>query len=206
MFREATWTGRPVRPLHLTASRPPIRVQLLGNGPMRIWVHDVEITTGLRDSARQLLAWFLLHPEGRTIDTAVTALWPDTPPERVSQRFWTALGSLRSRLDRRLRRHQTPWCWPRPPAPTSPNPVSSTSICGRFRQRCNAPPTHPTTPPNSPRSGSPSRPIRVRSPSTPTTCGLTHPRRTPPPRAGRSCRLRRTRRRPRGARSSHRHP
>jgi DNA-binding SARP family transcriptional activator len=79
--------------------RPPIRVQLLGNGPMRIWVLDVEITTGLRDSGRQLLAWYFLHPQGRTIDAAVTALWPDTPPERVSQRFWTALGSLRSRLN-----------------------------------------------------------------------------------------------------------
>jgi DNA-binding SARP family transcriptional activator len=79
--------------------RPPIRVQLLGNGPMRIWVGDVEVSTGLRDSGRQLLAWFLLHPQGRTIDAAVTALWPDTPPERVSQRFWTALGSLRSRLN-----------------------------------------------------------------------------------------------------------
>jgi DNA-binding SARP family transcriptional activator len=81
-------------------SQPPtIRVQLLGNGPMRIWLLDVEITTGLRDSGRQLLAWFLLHPQGRTIDAAVTALWPDTPPERVSQRFWTALASLRSRLN-----------------------------------------------------------------------------------------------------------
>jgi DNA-binding SARP family transcriptional activator len=78
--------------------RPPIRVALLGNGPMRIWLRDIEITAGLRGSARELLAWYLLHPEGRTIDMAVTALWPDTPPDRVSPRFWTALGNLRTRL------------------------------------------------------------------------------------------------------------
>ena len=65
---------------------------------MRLWLRDVEINAGLRGSARELLAWYLLHPEGRTIDMAVTALWPDTPPEKVSPRFWTALGNLRTRL------------------------------------------------------------------------------------------------------------
>ena len=78
--------------------RPPIRVQLLGHGPLRIWRQDEEIGNGLRGSARELLAWFLLHPQGRTIDAAVTAIWPDVSPDRGSERFWTALGNLRSRL------------------------------------------------------------------------------------------------------------
>ena len=94
--KEVDWTASSA--VYSDGQRPPIRVQLLGNGPMRIWVNDVEINKGLRESGRQLLAWFLLHPQGRTIDAAVTALWPNTTPERVSQRFWTAFGSLRSRL------------------------------------------------------------------------------------------------------------
>ena len=73
-----------------------IRVQLLG--PVRIWVHDVEITTGLRRAGRELLAWYLLHPEGRPIEAAVDALWPNEDPSHGHQRFWNALNSLRARL------------------------------------------------------------------------------------------------------------
>lgn len=76
--------------------RPPIRVQLLG--PIRIWVHDVEIVTGLRRAGRELLAWYLLHPEGRPIEAAVDALWPNDDPSHGRQRFWNALNSLRARL------------------------------------------------------------------------------------------------------------
>ena len=78
------------------ADGPPIRVQLLG--PVRIWVHDVEITTGLRRAGRELLAWYLLHPEGRPIEAAVDALWPNEDPSHGHQRFWNALNSLRARL------------------------------------------------------------------------------------------------------------
>ena len=74
----------------------PIRVQLLG--PIRIWVNGQEVTTGLRASARELLAWYLLHPDGRTADAAITAIWPDISLDRGPQYFWTALGNLRSRL------------------------------------------------------------------------------------------------------------
>ena len=79
-----------------TADRPPIRVQLLG--PIRLWVHDVEVTTGLRRAGRELLAWYLLHPEGRPTEAAVDALWPDDDPDRGRQRFWNALTNLRARL------------------------------------------------------------------------------------------------------------
>ena len=79
-----------------TAGRSTIRVQVLG--PVRIWVHDVEITTGLRRAGRELLAWYLLHPEGRPIEAAVDALWPNEDPDHGGQRFWNALNSLRARL------------------------------------------------------------------------------------------------------------
>jgi DNA-binding SARP family transcriptional activator len=74
----------------------PIEVRLLG--PYRITAHGDEVTKGLRSSAKELLAWFLLRPEGATAEAAVDALWPDTDPELVSKRFWRALGDLRSRL------------------------------------------------------------------------------------------------------------
>ncbi|MHB8438547.1 MAG: BTAD domain-containing putative transcriptional regulator [Acidimicrobiales bacterium] len=77
-------------------SRAPIEVRLLG--PYRISVHDHEITKGLRSSAKELLAWYLLRPEGASADAAVDALWPDTDPELVTKRFWHALGDLRSKL------------------------------------------------------------------------------------------------------------
>lgn len=78
------------------APEPAIRVQLLG--VFRIWAHGEEITSGLRSGARELLAWYLLRPDGATAETAIEALWPEVSPERGPQRFWNALGNLRSRL------------------------------------------------------------------------------------------------------------
>jgi DNA-binding SARP family transcriptional activator len=82
-----------------TARSPvPIEVRLLG--PYRVTAHGQEVTKGLRSAAKELLAWFLLRPEGATSEAAVDAIWPDTDPELVSKRFWRALGDLRSRLRR----------------------------------------------------------------------------------------------------------
>jgi len=75
---------------------PPIGVQLLG--PYRISAWGQEITTGLRATAKELLAYYLLHPAGATAEAAIDALWPQVSAERGRQRFWTALGNLRSRL------------------------------------------------------------------------------------------------------------
>ncbi|HUQ63477.1 MAG TPA: BTAD domain-containing putative transcriptional regulator [Acidimicrobiales bacterium] len=74
----------------------PIQVQLLG--PYRIDAAGKEIRSGLRAKARELLAFYLLHPEGTTLDTATEALWPEADPGRGSEWFWTALGNLRSLL------------------------------------------------------------------------------------------------------------
>ena len=88
-------TSWPV-PLARTTDAVVISVHMLG--PLRIRAWGQEISTGLRGSARELLAWYLLHPDGATADAAIDALWPDAPIDRGPQRFWTALGNLRSRL------------------------------------------------------------------------------------------------------------
>ena len=74
----------------------PVAVQLLG--VYRIEVDGTEIKSGLRAKARELLAFYLLHPEGATLDDAVEALWPEADPRRGSEWFWTALGNLRTKL------------------------------------------------------------------------------------------------------------
>ena len=78
------------------ADAPSVHVQLLGT--YRIDVGGTEIRAGLRAKARELLAFYLLHPAGTTLDAAVEALWPEADPGRGSEWFWTALGNLRSRL------------------------------------------------------------------------------------------------------------
>jgi len=81
----------------LTATGPAaIQVRVLG--PYRIDVGGEEVRSGLRAKARELLAFYLLHPEGTTLDVATEALWPEADPGRGSEWFWTALGNLRSRL------------------------------------------------------------------------------------------------------------
>jgi DNA-binding SARP family transcriptional activator len=73
-----------------------VEVQLLG--AYRILAGGTEIKSGLRAKARELLAFYLLHPEGTTLDAATEALWPEADPGRGSEWFWTALGNLRSLL------------------------------------------------------------------------------------------------------------
>jgi DNA-binding SARP family transcriptional activator len=80
----------------IIAVAPSVSVQLLGT--YRIEVGGTEIRAGLRAKARELLAFYLLHPAGTTLDAAVEALWPEADPGRGSEWFWTALGNLRSRL------------------------------------------------------------------------------------------------------------
>lgn len=80
-----------------------IEVQLLG--PLRIRAWGSDVATGLRASARELLAWYLCHPDGATAEAAIDALWPDVAPNRGAERFWTALGNLRSRLRGPDQRH-----------------------------------------------------------------------------------------------------
>jgi DNA-binding SARP family transcriptional activator len=73
-----------------------VTVRLLG--ALQITTNAGELRSGLRASARELLAYYLVHPDGASLEQAVDAMWPDTQPGRERERFWTALGNLRSVL------------------------------------------------------------------------------------------------------------
>ena len=73
-------------------------VQVRLFGPFTIQTAAGEVRSGLRASARELLAYYLVHPDGASLEQAVEALWPDTEPGRERERFWTALGNLRTVL------------------------------------------------------------------------------------------------------------
>jgi DNA-binding SARP family transcriptional activator len=92
--RAQAWPLEPVNPKVGTGK--PVQVRLLG--PYQIIADGQEITKGLRTAGKELLAWYLLRPEGASAEAAVDALWPDTSPELVTKRFWRALGDLRSHL------------------------------------------------------------------------------------------------------------
>ncbi|HEX4126604.1 MAG TPA: BTAD domain-containing putative transcriptional regulator [Acidimicrobiales bacterium] len=88
--------GWPEPPDFADSEDRPIVVEVLG--PFHITIHGQAITSGLRGRARALFAWYLLRPEGATIDEAVDALWPSTDPEQVRRQFWRPFGDLRTRL------------------------------------------------------------------------------------------------------------
>lgn len=81
-------------------AEPPVRVQAFG--PLTITVAGTAISRGLRSVAKELLLYYLLRPEGATVEEAVDHLWPDTDPKLVHRQFWTAASNLRSRLRQHL--------------------------------------------------------------------------------------------------------
>ena len=85
-------------------AQAPVTVRLLG--AMQITTNAGELRSGLRASARELLAYYLIHPDGASLEQAVDAMWPDTQLGRERERFWTALGNLRT-------------CCARPPEPAT---------------------------------------------------------------------------------------
>lgn len=74
----------------------PVSLQLLG--PVRIHTADGAISTGVRRSARDLLAYLALHPDGVARDRAIGALWPDHDPETAANQFNTATANIRKIL------------------------------------------------------------------------------------------------------------
>lgn len=81
-------------PAFVPAAGSLVEVRMLGT--YKINAGGSEIRTGLRASARELLAYYLLRPQGATAEAAIDALWPDTNASTGKDRFWTALGNLRS--------------------------------------------------------------------------------------------------------------
>lgn len=74
----------------------PARLQLLG--PVLLHTAEGPVTTGVRRSARDLLAYLALHPDGITRDQAIGALWPDHNPDTATSQFNTAIANIRKTL------------------------------------------------------------------------------------------------------------
>jgi len=84
----------PFRP-PATTKQPPLRVRVLG--PYRVETSGgEELRAGVRRKALELLAFYLLHPDGATQEQAVGSLWPEVALGREAQWFWNALGNLRT--------------------------------------------------------------------------------------------------------------
>ena len=83
-------------PVEATSDGGTVSVHLLGT--YRIEVDGEEIRTGLRTKARELLAFLLLHPKGKSVEAAVDAIWPDTDAARGTEGFRTAVGNVRKIL------------------------------------------------------------------------------------------------------------
>ncbi|MQA06705.1 MAG: LysM peptidoglycan-binding domain-containing protein, partial [Streptosporangiales bacterium] len=73
-------------------------VQLDVFGTVRVSVHGVEIATGVRTKARELLAYLATQPDGITLDHAITDCWPDTEPDQAANQFRTVIGNIRDTL------------------------------------------------------------------------------------------------------------
>lgn len=78
------------------ASNRPVSLEVLGD--VRISTADGPIKTGLRQRARDLLAYLALHPDGVTRDRASADLWPDESPQTVVTAFNTAVTNIRNVL------------------------------------------------------------------------------------------------------------
>lgn len=78
------------------ARRGPVRITVLGHPT--IHAHDEPITTGLRQSARDLLTYLVVHPDGARVESIFDALWPEADPQRHIERFRTALRNARKTL------------------------------------------------------------------------------------------------------------
>jgi DNA-binding SARP family transcriptional activator len=77
---------------------PPRAVQLRVLGQPQVRAADAEVTTGLRSTARELLACLAVHPEGASAETVIETLWPGNDPESGRIGLQTALRSIRVAL------------------------------------------------------------------------------------------------------------
>jgi DNA-binding SARP family transcriptional activator len=86
----------PARPAPATATRRPVQVRLLGTPGIE--AAGREVTTGLRRSSRELLAFLALFPDGASGEKVIAALWPDHTADSARTALQTALRSLRVAL------------------------------------------------------------------------------------------------------------
>jgi DNA-binding SARP family transcriptional activator len=96
-----------VEPLPPAGAQAPVEVRLLGAYTITTTVQG-EIRSGLRRSARELLAFALCHPDGFTAEQAIEALWPDGDPAKTPDWYWNAIANLRRVLARRTSTDKLP--------------------------------------------------------------------------------------------------
>lgn len=73
-----------------------IEVSILGG--CRVFTSAGTEVIGLREKAKELLAYLLVNPDGVPAERATEALWPEADPRRGRDRFRTVLSNLRGRL------------------------------------------------------------------------------------------------------------
>ncbi|MFG2016914.1 BTAD domain-containing putative transcriptional regulator [Actinomadura geliboluensis] len=83
----------PPRPSEGALPRP-VRLEVLGD--VRLSTAHGPIRTGLRQRARDLLAYLALHPDGVSRDRASADLWPDESTQTVVTAFNTAVTNIRN--------------------------------------------------------------------------------------------------------------
>jgi DNA-binding SARP family transcriptional activator len=74
-------------------AQPPVLLRLLG--PFELLVRGAPLARGLRSTAREVLAYLAMHPDGATPEELVCALWPEEPPEPGNRPLHTALVNAR---------------------------------------------------------------------------------------------------------------
>lgn len=91
-LNQETQTAPEVR----SDAEPAIRIKLFG--PPEISGASDDGTDGFGPKSRELLFFYLLHPEGASREQAVEALWPETDPEEGVNRFKFQLHLIRKHL------------------------------------------------------------------------------------------------------------
>lgn len=93
---ESTSVGGSASAPPPSSKDPTVRVFLLGTPKIEIDGHDA--TAGLQPKTKELLAYFVLHPDGVSRDRVIEVLWPEFNPSLGPKRFAQQLFKLRKAL------------------------------------------------------------------------------------------------------------
>lgn len=74
----------------------PIQVNLFG--PPEIIGITEDGPDGFGPKSKEMLFFFLLHPQGVSREQAIEILWPETDPKQGVERFWFQLRTVRNHL------------------------------------------------------------------------------------------------------------
>lgn len=74
----------------------PIHVRLFG--PPEIIGVTEDAPDGFGPKSKEMLCFFLLHPQGISREEAIEVLWTETDPKQGVERFWFQLRTVRNHL------------------------------------------------------------------------------------------------------------